>query len=89
MWPDAAPRRVGAAAFALSAAIELLQLAGVAGALVDGWAPLRLVFGQSFVAADFIAYALGAALAVFVDLRSSPTPSEDPAPNATSARPAG
>lgn len=67
VWPDVPSRLVGIAAFAFSAAIELLQLAGVAGALVDVWAPLRLVVGTSFVAADFVAYAIGAALAATVD----------------------
>lgn len=69
--PALEPRRVAIAAFAFSAAIELLQLAGVAGALNDLWSPLRLVFGTSFVAADFVAYALGAVLALAVDRRWS------------------
>lgn len=69
VWPDLPSRVVGIAAFAGSAVVELLQLVGVAEALVDVWSPLRLVFGTSFVAADFVAYAIGAGLAAVLDAR--------------------
>lgn len=87
--PRLEPPRIGVAAFAFSAAIELLQLAGVAGALVDVWSPLRLVVGQSFVPADFVAYALGAAIAAAIDLRTASPRQGAPLSGATSPRPAG
>jgi hypothetical protein len=47
------------------------------------------VFGQSFVAADVVAYALGAALASAIDVRLSPARPATEASGATSAGRAG
>lgn len=69
--PALRPATVGAAAFALSSAVELLQLVGVAKAFVDAWSPLRLALGEAFVATDFVAYAIGAAAAAALDARLS------------------
>lgn len=68
-WPGLRPARVALAAFAFSAAVELLQWTGAAADLVDVWPPLRVALGTSFVATDFAAYAVGAALAAAVDRR--------------------
>ncbi|GAA1825751.1 DUF2809 domain-containing protein [Agromyces salentinus] len=48
--------------FAVSAAVELLQLTGLPGLLVDAVPPLRLVFGSSFDPLDLVGYAIGALL---------------------------
>lgn len=70
--PGWRPLTVGLAAFTFSAAIELLQLSGIAAELVEFWSPLKLVVGSSFVAGDFLAYAAGAAFAAAVDHRRDP-----------------
>ncbi|GAA1782830.1 DUF2809 domain-containing protein [Agromyces lapidis] len=60
--PSSPAWAIAVAGFGVSAAVELLQLTGVASRLVDAVPPLRLVFGSSFDPVDFIGYALGALL---------------------------
>lgn len=52
-------------AFAVSSAVELLQLTSLPASLVETVPILRLVLGRSFDARDFIAYLIGA-LAVWL-----------------------
>ncbi|NQX12211.1 DUF2809 domain-containing protein [Microbacteriaceae bacterium VKM Ac-2855] len=61
------PPVVALTAFAWSALMELLQLVGIAGALVQLWSPLRLITGVGFVWTDLLAYAVGAVIAAAVD----------------------
>lgn len=67
--PTAEHRRLAVAAFACSAAIELLQLTGIPDDAARAFSPARLVLGTSFAATDLVAYAAGALLAVVVDAR--------------------
>ncbi|PJJ65266.1 uncharacterized protein DUF2809 [Compostimonas suwonensis] len=56
-----------AIAFALCAAVELLQLTGLPEALTGLWAPFRLLLGTTFSAADLLAYAGGVVVVALVD----------------------
>lgn len=59
---------VGAAAVVVCTLIELFQLTGLPGVWAEAFWPVRLVLGAGFDARDFIAYAVGAALATVCDL---------------------
>lgn len=61
--PRARPWLIGLGAFAISAAIELLQLTSVPSALAQAFPPLRFVLGTTFAVTDLVPYAVGAALA--------------------------
>lgn len=65
-WPRLAGWIVALAAFAISAAVELLQLTGIPAAIVSAVPPLRLVFGSSFDPLDLVGYAIGAVALFFV-----------------------
>ncbi|WP_350348051.1 DUF2809 domain-containing protein [Agromyces sp. G08B096] len=60
--PRLAPWAVAVIALAVSVAIELLQLTGLPGAIVDAVPAARLVFGSSFDPWDLLAYLAGALL---------------------------
>lgn len=66
--PRAPSALVGGVAFAVCAAIELLQLTGVPAQLSAAIPGAELVLGSTFQATDLIAYGVGAALAVAADL---------------------
>ncbi|WP_157007526.1 DUF2809 domain-containing protein [Agromyces laixinhei] len=63
VWPRLGDATSAAAAFAVAATIELLQLTGLPQRLVEVFPPARLVFGSSFDPIDLLAYAVGALLA--------------------------
>ena len=65
--PRAAPAVVGAIAFGVSAAVELVQLTGLPARLATGVPGAALVLGTTFQGSDLVAYALGAALIAAVD----------------------
>lgn len=71
----AAPRlplwQVALGAFAFSAVIEFFQATGVPAALAVQFPPSALVLGTTFIATDFISYALGAAAFLIVSLAVS------------------
>lgn len=66
--PRARPTVVAGVAWGLCAAVELAQLAGLSGAVVDAWEPARWVLGTTFHAPDLLVYALGAGVAAAVDV---------------------
>ena len=66
--PTLRPLTAALAAFGLSTLIELAQLTPLPAMLAAAFAPAALVFGTTFVPTDFIGYALGAAVAMAVDL---------------------
>jgi hypothetical protein len=65
--PRAARLNLGLASFAISAAIELLQLTGVPAQLAGAFPASRLLLGTTFSAPDLVAYAVGAAAAWAAD----------------------
>ncbi|HXH34096.1 MAG TPA: DUF2809 domain-containing protein [Plantibacter sp.] len=71
----AAPRlplwQVTLGAFAFSAVIEFFQATGVPAALAEQFPPTALVLGTTFIATDFVSYALGAAAFLVVSLAVS------------------
>ena len=62
--PRARPWLIGLTAFAISAAIELLQLTTVPSTLAQAFPLARFVLGTTFAVTDLVAYAVGSALAV-------------------------
>ncbi|QEO14548.1 DUF2809 domain-containing protein [Agromyces intestinalis] len=68
--PTLRPWAVGAIAYGVSAAVELLQLTGLPAVVVAAVPPARLVLGSSFDPWDLVAYAGGAALAYVVAARA-------------------
>lgn len=66
--PRAPSALVGAVAFTVCMAIELLQLTGIPARLSAAIPGAELVLGSTFQATDLIAYGVGAALAVVADL---------------------
>ena len=65
--PTASTVRIGLGAFAICAAVELLQLTGLPSALTGVFPPARLVLGTTFVATDLVSSAVGVGLAVIAD----------------------
>ena len=65
--PAARSTRAGLVAFGICAAIELLQLTGVAAAIVDALPPAHYVLGTTFNAPDLAAYAVGVLVAGGLD----------------------
>lgn len=61
--PRVRPVVAGAAAFAFSCAVELVQLSGVTAGPAERSVVVRLVLGSTFNAPDLLWYAVGAALA--------------------------
>ena len=59
--PTARSLVIAAIAFAVAASVELLQLTGVPGAIVEVVPLARLVLGSAFDPLDLVAYAIGAA----------------------------
>ena len=61
--PRARSATLAIVTFAFCAAVELAQLTGVPAAIVDAVPVARFALGTTFVAADLLAYAVGAAAA--------------------------
>ncbi len=61
-------RTVGIVAVALCWAVELAQLSGVPADFVAWWPPARYVLGTTFGWRDLVAYAVGVAVALAVDV---------------------
>lgn len=81
-WPALGAALVSAVAFALAAAVELLQLTDVPQRVAEVFPPARLLLGGSFDPIDLIAYGGGAVLAwiaqlVFIDRARVPSFSGD------------
>jgi hypothetical protein len=74
-WPRLSTPLVAVIGFAVSAAVELLQLTGIPALVVSALPPLRLVFGSAFDPLDLVGYAVGAVLlfAVHAAARRSAT----------------
>lgn len=60
------PWRIAAVAFAVCAAIELLQLTGLPATLAAAFPPVRLLLGTTFSAVDLVAYLVGVISAAIV-----------------------
>jgi hypothetical protein len=67
--PRASSTVAGGVAFAICAAVELLQLTGVPAQLSATIPGVELVLGSTFQGTDLLAYAIGAGLAAAVDAR--------------------
>ncbi|GHS86014.1 hypothetical protein AGMMS50218_04990 [Actinomycetota bacterium] len=61
-------RTVGAVAVALCWAVELAQLTGLPADVVGWWSPARYVLGTTFGWWDLVAYAVGVAVTLAVDV---------------------
>lgn len=68
--PRAGPVRLAAAAFALSAVVELIQLTTVPERVADVVPVARYLLGTTFHAPDLLAYAVGALAVGLVDERA-------------------
>lgn len=64
----ARPMLLGLGAFALCAAIEFSQLSGIPATLSESVPPLRLLLGTTFAPLDLLAYAMGVAVVMVVDV---------------------
>ncbi len=80
--PAVSSRVAAAVAFAVCAALELLQLTGLSATVVEQVPAARYVLGTTFNAPDLLAYAAGVLLAAGVDAlvrrsagRRAPSPS--------------
>ncbi|AEE47809.1 DUF2809 domain-containing protein [Cellulomonas fimi] len=65
--PRTRPARAALVAAAVCALVEVAQLTGGPAALVAAVPPARFVVGTTFVAADLVAYAVGASVAGLAD----------------------
>lgn len=63
--------QVALGAFAFSAVIEFFQATGVPAGIAEQFPPAALLLGTTFVATDFISYAVGAAAFLLVSLAAA------------------
>lgn len=87
--PRAHPAAVAVIAFAVCAAVELLQLTGLPRELASVFPPSALILGSGFDARDIVVYAVAVAVTALADGAISRAKAGDMPRNATGRPPEG